>query len=350
MLNNKRQRTESNNINKDEKHTILPIERYKDKILEKISKNKVTIISGETGCGKSTQIPQYLILKYPESKILMTQPRIIAVKSLYNRIKKELGKKIYYQNNNFNNNRYNNNNYNNNYNPSNNYDENIIGYQVAKEKKINCNTQIFIKTTGIFLEECIHNELSKYNYIIIDEVHERDFLIDLVLFMIKRLLEKKDNIKVILMSATINIDTFFKYFNKYGNYEDLIFEVKENIYQVKEYYIEDFEINLKKYNLKGISFIENKNEPYFSEELFEYVKFIIIDIYNQTSEINGILIFLPGINEIRKLENYLNEEFERYQNEKLDLTIKFPFIKDIKNNLEILILHSELKEVQHFYN
>ena len=164
--------------------------------------------------------------------------------------------------------------------------------------------------------------------------------------MTKRLLEKNNKIKVILMSATININIFYNYFKKYGNYEDLIFEIKENIYEVKEYYIEDFDENLKKFNIKGINFIENQNEPFFSEDLFEYIKFIIIDIYKQTNEINGILIFLPGINEIRKLENYLNEEFEILKNENLELTKNFPFIKQIKDNIEILILHSELKEIQ----
>ena len=134
MLNTKRER-----INEPQKKKIsiknLPITKYKEEILKKISKNKITIISGETGCGKSTQIPQFLLEKNPSSKILMTQPRRISVISLQKRIKKELEEKKIINDN---------------------KKKGLIGYQVGMDKEIYNNTQIFIKTTGIFLEELIH--------------------------------------------------------------------------------------------------------------------------------------------------------------------------------------------------
>ena len=237
----------------------------------------------------------------------MTQPRRIAAISLQKRIKNELRKK--------------------------NYNRDLVGYQVGMDKEIHNNTQIFIKTTGVFLEECIHEDDLNYDCIIIDEVHERDVNIDLVLIMVKKLLEKKDNIKVILMSATINIQTFSNYFYKYGNYNNLVLEVKEKIHKIKEYYIEDIEENLKDYHIHMKNFNENKGEPYFNEDLFEYVKYIIIEIYKKSNEEESILIFIPGLYEIKSLENYLNKQFEGA-------------LLNLKNNTEILILHSELKELQ----
>ena len=306
MLNQKRQRNNSSFTN-NQYYRKLPIDEYKEVILEKIKTNRVTIISGETGCGKSTQIPQIIIENFPDKKIIMTQPRRIAAISLQKRIKKELEKK--------------------------NYNRKLVGYQVGMDKEIYNNTQIFIKTTGVFLEECIHEDDLNYDCIIIDEVHERDVNIDLVLIMVKKLLEKKDNIKVILMSATINIQTFSNYFYKYGNYNNLVLEVKEKIHKIKEYYIEDIEENLKDYHIYMKNFNENKGEPYFNEDLFEYVKYIIIEIYKKSNEEESILIFIPGLYEIKSLENYLNKQFEESH-------------LNIKNNTEILILHSELKELQ----
>ena len=92
MLNSKRERNYEPQKSKFPLKN-LPITKYKEEILKKISNNKITIISGETGCGKSTQIPQFLLEKNPNSKILMTQPRRIAAISLQKRIKKELEEK-----------------------------------------------------------------------------------------------------------------------------------------------------------------------------------------------------------------------------------------------------------------
>ena len=318
MLKSKRERDYESHKNKFSIKN-LPITKYKDEILKKISKNKITIISGETGCGKSTQIPQFLLEKNPNSKILMTQPRRIAAISLQKRIKKELEEKKIINDKIKN--------------------KGLIGYQVGMDKEIYNNTQIFIKTTGIFLEELIHDELINYNFIIIDEVHERDVNIDLVLVIIRRILQRKDNIKIILMSATINVYSFYKYFQKFGSSENLIIEIKEKIYSVMEFYIENIENEFRKYNLSKKNFFENENEAYFSEELFEYVKYIIIDLFQKTNEENGILIFLPGLYEIKSLENYLNKELDKTINTNKGMI-------NIKNYINIYILHSELKELQ----
>ena len=203
-------------------------------------------------------------------------------------------------------------------------------------KKIYDNTQIFIKTTGIFLEELIHNESLNYNYIIIDEIHERDVNIDLILVIIKSLIEKKDDIKIILMSATIDVNSFYNYFKIFGNYENLVIQIRQKIFYVQEYFIENIE---KEYNLKEKQFFENQENVKFSEELFEYIKYIILDIFKKTNNENGILIFLPGLYQIQLLEDYLNNELD----ESINTNNR---IINLKDETKIYIFHSEFKELQ----
>ena len=134
----------------------LPIFSVKNKIIEAISKNRVTIISGNTGCGKSTQVPQYIYGINCENKILMTQPRRIAAVSIAKRLAEEMGDKLGKK----------------------------VGYHVSMNPNFGLDTKIFVKTTGIFMEELIHKNL-EYSHIIIDEVHERDIYVDLVLALVK---------------------------------------------------------------------------------------------------------------------------------------------------------------------
>ena len=158
----------------------LQIYNYYEAILETIENNKITIICGNTGCGKTTQIPKILLgLNYNNDNynhsILITQPRRIACINIINRIndeyKKLNSKKLI------------------NYN----INENIAGYQIKMEKNYTSKNKILVKTTGVFLEELIHIDNSniekKYKYIIIDEIHERDINIDLCIALIKRLIK-----------------------------------------------------------------------------------------------------------------------------------------------------------------
>jgi HrpA-like RNA helicase len=162
----------------------LPIFSVKDLILNSINSSRITIISGNTGCGKSTQVPQYIYGLNCENKILMTQPRRIAAVSIARRLAQEMHEKV----------------------------GGKIGYHVSMNPRISSETKIFVKTTGIFMEELIHRSLD-YTHIIIDEVHERDIYVDLVLALIKYHFEQDKNskIKVIVRSATIADNDFAIY-------------------------------------------------------------------------------------------------------------------------------------------
>ena len=113
----------------------LPIYYVKDDIYRELSKNSVIIISGKTGCGKSTQVPQYMFDNFNNCKILITQPRRIAAISIARRLSYERKTKL----------------------------GSLVGYHVSMVQYMSPETKIFVKTTGIFMEELLHNQLLEYS-------------------------------------------------------------------------------------------------------------------------------------------------------------------------------------------
>ena len=171
--------------NADRKILNLPIMRYKDEIIEKIIKNQVTIIAGKTGCGKTTQVPKFIATTFPNSRIIMTQPRRIAVFSIHNRIREEVKNNL------------------------------KVGYHVGMNPNFRDETDLLIVTTGIFLQRLIHErQLNEFTHVILDEVHERDLDIDFVMILMKHVLYNNPNTKLILMSATIATTLFSNYFSR----------------------------------------------------------------------------------------------------------------------------------------
>ncbi|CAF1168729.1 unnamed protein product [Adineta steineri] len=163
----------------------LPIAIHRREILEELKNHQVILIAGDTGCGKSTQIPRFL-LEAGFDKIACTQPRRIACISLAKRVS---------------------------YETLNEYD-NQVGYQVRFEKTRVKSTRIIFMTEGILLRQLqTDSSLSDYDILVIDEVHERHLFTDFIMGIIKCLITQRKDLKVILMSATINIELFSKYFD-----------------------------------------------------------------------------------------------------------------------------------------
>lgn len=143
------------------------------------------LIAGDTGCGKSTQIPQYL-LNAGFDGIVCTQPRRIAAVSLCKRVAFET---------------------------LNEYGTHI-GYQIRFEKHRSKHTKMIFLTEGLLLRQISSDAMLKdYNVIILDEIHERHLTCDFLLGVVKCLVQHRTDLKVILMSATINIQLFAQYFN-----------------------------------------------------------------------------------------------------------------------------------------
>ncbi|KAL3314182.1 DEAH (Asp-Glu-Ala-His) box polypeptide 34 [Cichlidogyrus casuarinus] len=162
----------------------LPITPFKQEILNLVKENSVILIAGDTGCGKSTQVPQFLNESY--KKIAVTQPRRIACMSLAQRVKCEsLCQR-----------------------------SSKVGHMIRFEKSANKFTEIVFITEGLLLRQMQSDPmLSSYDVIILDEVHERHWQTDCLLGLIKCLTFARSEIRVVLMSATINFDLFCSFFD-----------------------------------------------------------------------------------------------------------------------------------------
>ncbi|XP_037372755.1 probable ATP-dependent RNA helicase DHX34 [Talpa occidentalis] len=163
----------------------LPIAQYGQRILQTLRKHQVVVVAGDTGCGKSTQVPQYL-LAAGFNHVACTQPRRIACISLAKRVSFESLSQYGSQ----------------------------VGYQIRFESTRSAATKIVFLTVGLLLRQ-IQREpsLPQYQVLIVDEVHERHLHNDFLLGVLRGLLPKRPDLKVILMSATINISLFSSYFS-----------------------------------------------------------------------------------------------------------------------------------------
>ena len=186
----------------------LPIAKRRDEIKKAISDNQVVIIAGETGSGKTTQLPKICLeLGRGSSGIIgHTQPRRIAARTVANRIAEELNQPL----------------------------GQAVGYQVRFNEKSGPNTLIKLMTDGILLAEVQHDRyFSKYDTIIIDEAHERSLNIDFLLGYLKTILPKRPDLKLIVTSATIDLEKFSQHFDSAP-----VIEVSGRTYPVEVQYIQ----------------------------------------------------------------------------------------------------------------
>ena len=167
----------------------LPVSARQEEIAAAILANQVVIVAGETGSGKTTQIPKICLDlgRGINAMIGHTQPRRIAARSVAERIAQELGTKV--------------------------SKESIVGYQVRFTDEVSEHTLIKLMTDGILLAE-IQNDplLRRYDTLIIDEAHERSLNIDFILGYLARLLPQRPDLKVIITSATIDSERFAAHF------------------------------------------------------------------------------------------------------------------------------------------
>ena len=168
------------------KRMNLPVWSSKKQILDLVEKNRIVIIQGETGSGKTTQIPQFLLEAGYYGGIVCTQPRRVAAMSIAKRVSQEMEVELGEQ----------------------------VGYTVRFDDKTSKNTLIKYVTDGLLLKEATtdHN-LKKYQIIIIDEAHERTLATDILFGFLKELMEKRKELKLIIMSATFDIEKFQNYFD-----------------------------------------------------------------------------------------------------------------------------------------
>jgi len=184
----------------------LPIAEHREAIKEALEQHQVLVIAGETGSGKTTQLPKLCLElgRGTHGLIGHTQPRRLAARSVASRIAEELGTPL----------------------------GELVGYQVRYEDQSHAGTLIKLMTDGILLAETGRDRfLQRYDTIIIDEAHERSLNIDFLLGYIKQILPRRPDLKVIITSATIDLERFSKHFNGAP-----IIEVSGRTYPVETWY------------------------------------------------------------------------------------------------------------------
>ena len=181
----------------------LPIAAEAEHIAQLIRDHQVVVVAGETGSGKTTQLPKICLMAGRE-RIAHTQPRRIAARTVAQRIADECGVEL----------------------------GEFVGYQVRFTRKVTAATRIKVMTDGILLSELTHDRmLSRYDTIIIDEAHERSLNIDFLLGYLKQLLPKRPELRVIVTSATIDTARFSEHFG-----DAPIVEVSGRTYPVETRY------------------------------------------------------------------------------------------------------------------
>ncbi|MHB1259418.1 ATP-dependent RNA helicase HrpA, partial [Thiobacillus sp.] len=245
----------------------LPVSQRRDDILAALQKNRVLILCGETGSGKTTQIPKMCLearlgleAARPGRLIGCTQPRRIAARSVAARIAQELGGEL----------------------------GGRVGYKVRFTDTVRHDTAIKVMTDGILLAESQGDPLlSRYDTIIIDEAHERSLNIDFLLGYLKTLVEKRADLRVVITSATIDAERFSKHFN-----DAPVIEVSGRTYPV--------EIRWRPIERVGPTTPAKGEREKKDKDAPDQIA-AILDATDELARLGpgDILVFLPGEREIR---------------------------------------------------
>ncbi|MBS1217295.1 MAG: ATP-dependent helicase [Proteobacteria bacterium] len=249
----------------------LPVVARREDIAAAIREHQVVIICGETGSGKTTQLPKICLelQRGVAGLIGHTQPRRIAARTVANRIAHELKSPLGH----------------------------TVGYKVRFSDKLSANTYIKLMTDGILLAETQGDrELRAYDTLIIDEAHERSLNIDFLLGYLKRLLPRRPDLKVIVTSATIDAERFAQHFATGGTPAPVI-EVSGRTYPVEVRY----------HPLAKDKAADNNADE---KDLDEAIVDAVAELWRERAG-GDVLVFLPGEREIREAAEALRKHHPR---------------------------------------
>lgn len=225
----------------------LPITGMRQRIIEIVQANQVTLVVGATGCGKTTQVSQFLLdAGFAEhGYIACTEPRRVAVVSVASRVAEERASQLGEE----------------------------IGYQIRFEKQVSARTKVKFVTSGVLLRETMSDPvLSQYACVVVDEAHERDIFNDFLLAYLKKVIEQRPNFRLVIMSATLNWREFLSFFPN-----------AKLLYIPLEYHP-----------------VTTEYHPVGKNSLGEGIESEVMRIHKSGKE-GDVLIFLPGEKEIREV-------------------------------------------------
>lgn len=275
------------------KRKALPIWSKAEEIKASLRKNNVLVLTGETGSGKSTQVPQFLLSeKWCTKCIAITQPRRVAAISLARRVAEEMGSYMGSQS-----------------------PMAKVGYSVRFDNATGPNTKIKFLTEGMLLQEMLRDPvMSQYSAVVVDEVHERSVNVDLILGFLKNLCagveqsgKKRDQpLKVVIMSATADVEALVGFFDQTGVREkseaaadgDVIMK-DEQTSQISKCFVEGRQFPVKTVHL-----------PSPTQDWVEAALKLIFQIHYKEPLPGDILVFLTGQDTIEGLEKLVNDYAE----------------------------------------
>ena len=250
-----------------ERPESLPISSRADELVAAIREHQVVIVAGETGSGKSTQLPKLCLEagRGIDGMIGHTQPRRVAARTVAERVAEELGSEI----------------------------GGAVGYTVRFNDRVGDGTLLRVMTDGILLNELQRDRmLARYDTLIIDEAHERSLNIDFILGYVKQLLPQRPDLHVIVTSATIDTERFAEHFADAGGDPAPVFVVEGRTYPV--------EVRYRPYGE------ENEDDP---GDRRDQVRAVIDAVDELADEGPGdVLVFLSGEREIHDIADALRSE------------------------------------------
>ncbi|XP_072946237.1 ATP-dependent RNA helicase DHX30-like [Epargyreus clarus] len=261
----------------DESLVALPIDQYAEEIASTLNNNRVAVIVGAAGCGKSTRAPA-MILRHcgANTTAIVSEPRRVAAMGLAQRVADELGEEV----------------------------GESIGYQIrlhAKPPKVNAGAILYC-TSGVLLRRLQMNPgLEGCTHVFIDEAHERDVNTDITLLLLKRALDLNPGLKVVVMSATLDIGVFTRYFESCP-----VIEVPGRTFPVDILHLDDIQ---KKLGVNLPVTLENCKKEDGKPQVNCHEVVEVIRAVDKTEKEGAMLVFLPGWAEIKQTKTLLDEQF-----------------------------------------
>lgn len=216
----------------------LPVSERSQEIIRLIRENRVVLVLGETGSGKTTQIPQFLLddctARGEACRIFCTQPRRLAAIAVAERVAAERGESV----------------------------GQTVGYHIRLESRVSPKTLLTFCTSGVFLRTLMTGDasLNTVTHVIVDEVHERDGLTDFLLTKMKDVLQNVPTLKLILSSAALDLELFLRYFGSCP-----VLHIKGRLFDVKELFLEDV-LKMTGYKVKDLKKYQEETQEKESKQ------------------------------------------------------------------------------------